>query len=168
VKGHPKKRGRARHVVPLNGEGLPPANWFLLLADDFANGVDYGFGRVDLNVVAASLDDQSRAVRGEARQLFLHLAPLTVDRFRHVSGKLHLIGVVGKHHERQIAERAKGANLRGAFVLGRRFRPDRGKELPPAEDGAELRPNIGWSGSGREKPRQADGQRELRVAYSMR
>lgn len=46
------------------------------LADDFADGVDYGFGGVDLNVVAAAFDDHSRAVRGEARRLLLHLACL--------------------------------------------------------------------------------------------
>jgi len=51
------------------------------LANYFTNGIDYRFGFVDLYIVAASLDHQVRAVRGQERQLFLHLAPLAVHGF---------------------------------------------------------------------------------------
>src|SRR5258707_10860317 len=67
------------------------------LANHFTNGVDYRFGLVDLYVVAAPLDHQVRAVRGQVRQLFLHLVPLAVHWFGQISWKPHFIGIVRKH-----------------------------------------------------------------------
>ena len=102
------------------------------MAKHFTNSIDYRFGVVDLYIVAAPFDHQVRAVRGKMCQLFLHLAPLAVHRFGQISWKPHLIGIVGKYYQWQIAQPSESSNLRGIFFLGGCFRPDRGTTgIPP-------------------------------------